>query len=259
MARSVADVALLHAAITGTRVARPPPLRGLRLGMSPRWYWEHLEPGVAQAAEQALERLRQARVELVEVDASGYYALASEAYMTLIMHGIVHDLVPWLERRSGLSETQVLARVVSKDVRALMHRAIEMRVADAQAEKARDVVREKVVPAYRDLFDTRGLAALVFPAVPIAAPHVREEGDTAADLVEIEGTPFSAVLTLIRNTHVTSAIGAPGLSVPAGLTQERLPVGLELDGLPGDDEALLGVGIAVEQALEGPSPPGPAG
>ena len=259
MARTVADVALLHAAITGTRVARPPSLRGLRLGVPRRYYWEHLDSHVAQAAEHALERLGESGVQLVEVDPSGYHALASEAYMTLIMHGIVHDLVPCLERCSGLTAPQVLARVASKDVRALMQRAIETGIPDPQAEKARYVVREKVVPAYRDLFETHGVAALVFPAVPIPAPRVREEGDTAGDLVEIEGTSFSAVLTLIRNTHATSAIGAPGLSIPAGLTAHGLPVGLELDGLPGDDEALLGLGVAVEQMLGSPSSPAPVG
>jgi mandelamide amidase len=259
MARTVADVALLHAVITGTRVARTPSPRGLRLGGPRRWYWEHLDPDVAQVAERALQRLRESGVRLEEVDASAWYALASEAYMTLIMHGIVHDLVPSLERSSGLSEPNVLARVASRDVRTLMHRADELRIPDTQAETARPVVREKLVPAYRDLFETHGLAALAFPTVPLAAPPVREEGDTAADVVEIEGRQFSAVLTLIRNTHATSALGAPGLSVPAGLTQQGLPVGLELDGLPGDDEALLGVGIAIEQLLEFPSSPGPAG
>jgi mandelamide amidase len=252
MARTVADVALLHAVITGTRVARAPSPRGLRLGVPRRWYWEHLDPDVAQVAEHALQVLRESGVRLVEVDASGWYALASEAYMTLIMHGIAHDLVPWLERSSGLSGPNVLARVTSRDVRTLMHRADELRISDTQAEKARHVVREKLVPAYRDLFETQGLAALVFPTVPIAAPPVREEGDTAGDIIEIEGQQYSAVLTLIRNTHATSALGAPGLSAPAGLTPQGLPVGLELDGLPGADEALLGVGIAIEQLLEFP-------
>jgi hypothetical protein len=59
------------------------------------------------------------------------------------------------------------------------------------------------------------------------------------DLIEIEGNPFNAVLAFIRNTHVTGVIDAPAVSVPAELTQRGLPVGLELDGLPGQDESLL--------------------
>jgi Asp-tRNA(Asn)/Glu-tRNA(Gln) amidotransferase A subunit family amidase len=37
--------------------------------------------------------------------------------------------------------------------------------------------------------------------------------------------------------------------MPAGLTTNGLPVGLELDGLPGNDEALLGLGLSVEATL----------
>jgi mandelamide amidase len=42
--------------------------------------------------------------------------------------------------------------------------------------------------------------------------------------------------------------------LPAGLSQQGLPVGLELDGLAGHDSELLGLGIAVERVL-GPLPP----
>jgi mandelamide amidase len=58
------------------------------------------------------------------------------------------------------------------------------------------------------------------------------------------------MLAVIRNTHVTAALGAPGLTIPAGLTQQGLPVGLELDGLPDQDDVLLGIGVALEGALE---------
>jgi mandelamide amidase len=64
----------------------------------------------------------------------------------------------------------------------------------------------------------------------------------------------SKVMTLIRNTHVTAGLGVPGISLPAGLSTQGLPVGLELDGLAGHDSELLGIGIAVERVL-GPLPP----
>lgn len=54
---------------------------------------------------------------------------------------------------------------------------------------------------------------------------------------------------LIRNTGMTGAVGAPGVSLPAGLTEAGLPVGLELDGLAGADAALLALGAAAERAI----------
>lgn len=50
-------------------------------------------------------------------------------------------------------------------------------------------------------------------------------------------------------------MGAAGLVLPAGLTR-GLPVGMELDAPPGNDSALLGIGIAIERILGRiPGPP----
>lgn len=48
---------------------------------------------------------------------------------------------------------------------------------------------------------------------------------------------------------MTCVIGAPGVSLPAGLTDAGLPVGLELDGRTGGDAALLALGAAAERAI----------
>ena len=39
------------------------------------------------------------------------------------------------------------------------------------------------------------------------------------------------------------------LVLPAGETSDGLPIGLEFDALPGDDQRLLEVGLSLEQAL----------
>jgi hypothetical protein len=45
-----------------------------------------------------------------------------------------------------------------------------------------------------------------------------------------------------------------GRPFPAGLTRDGLPVGFEIDGLPGGDNQLLRLGMAIEAVLE-PLPP----
>jgi indoleacetamide hydrolase len=258
MARTVADLALLHTAITERSPPVSPPLQGLRLGVPRRYYWEALEPQVAAVAQDALARLQAAGMVCVEVDVSSYYALASEIYRTLLMHGIVADLPAYLAAQAvGLSAQAVIAQIASRDTRALYERAASTPITAAQVHRARRALLARCVPAYRALFAAHGIAALVFPTAPVVAPPVREHGDTAGDLLEIDGKPYSAVLTLIRNTHVTGTLGVPGLSVPAGLTAQGLPVGLELDALPDGDEALLALGIAVERTI-GLLPPPPA-
>ena len=54
--------------------------------------------------------------------------------------------------------------------------------------------------------------------------------------------------TYIRNTDLGSNVGAPGISLPCGGVT-ALPVGIEIDGLPGRDEDLLGLAKSIEMAL----------
>nr|AEV57144.1 indole acetimide hydrolase [uncultured bacterium] len=53
----------------------------------------------------------------------------------------------------------------------------------------------------------------------------------------------------IRNTDPGSNAGIPGLSLPAGIGPDGLPVGLELDGPAGSDRDLLAIGAALETVL----------
>ncbi len=71
------------------------------------------------------------------------------------------------------------------------------------------------------------------------------------------GGSTALFLGTIRNVDSDSLAGIPGISVPAGLTRARLPIGLELDGPFGFDTRLLSVALAMEAVLGWtPSPPG---
>jgi indoleacetamide hydrolase len=63
------------------------------------------------------------------------------------------------------------------------------------------------------------------------------------------GEPIDEMATFLRDTDPTSVAGIPGLSLPAGIMQEGLPVRIELDGLTGTDRCLLAMGVAFEQVL----------
>jgi mandelamide amidase len=255
MARTVSDLALLHAVITGAPIPSVPELRGVRIGVPRSPYWEEMDSGVAQVTERALAYLHASGATLVDVDASGYYSLASDVYGTLVMYGIKEDLGRYLAQIGSLvSVEEVMSLIASRDTRTLFERARGMSFTADQLEQARTVSREQIEKAYREMFRRHGLSAIVFPTEPIAAPLINVEGDTAVDEIEINGKTFSEVLILIRNTHVTGALGAPGLTIPAGLTAGGLPVGLEFDGLTGRDGELLALGMAIESAW----PPMPA-
>jgi indoleacetamide hydrolase len=60
--------------------------------------------------------------------------------------------------------------------------------------------------------------------------------------------------TYLRNTDPASGAGLPALSLPAGLADDGLPVGMELVGPPGSDDVVMAIGEALE-AARGPLPP----
>jgi Asp-tRNA(Asn)/Glu-tRNA(Gln) amidotransferase A subunit family amidase len=228
----------------------------MRIGIPRRPYWEDLDPTVAQVLGFAIDRLREAGATFVDVEVDNYYKRASDLYNTLVMHGIKEDLGGYLKQiGSKLTADEVVSKIASKDTRALFGIAHDMKFTTAQIEEARTTRRDQVVKAYEALFRKHGLSAIVFPTEPIVAPLINTGGDTIEDQIELNGRKVSEVFTLIRNTHVTGALGAPGLSVPAGLNIQGLPVGFEFDGLPGRDRELLALGIAVEQTLGNLPPP----
>ena len=57
------------------------------------------------------------------------------------------------------------------------------------------------------------------------------------------------------NRQLSPATGFPALTVPAGFTSDRLPVGLEFLGRPFSEARLLGLGYAYEQATGHRRPP----
>jgi mandelamide amidase len=62
---------------------------------------------------------------------------------------------------------------------------------------------------------------------------------------------------LSRNTHPSSSVGVPGISLPMALNSEGLPLGFELDGAAGRDRDLLALARRVEHVIG--RVPGPSG
>lgn len=117
-------------------------------------------------------------------------------------------------------------------------------------EAALGVFRPQLQALYAETFATNRLDALVFPTTILAAPPKEGSGET----VDLDGTQVPTFQTYIRNTDPGSNAGIPGLTLPIGLTEAGLPVGLELDGPAFTDRSLLAIGLAME-ALFGTLPP----
>ena len=65
---------------------------------------------------------------------------------------------------------------------------------------------------------------------------------------EINGVGMEHYIAWMKSTYWISTTHAPALSVPAGFTDEGLPIGLQIVGRRGDDLGVLQLGHAFEQA-----------
>jgi aspartyl-tRNA(Asn)/glutamyl-tRNA(Gln) amidotransferase subunit A len=107
---------------------------------------------------------------------------------------------------------------------------------DAYYRRAQQV-RTLVKRDFEQLF-AQGVDAILAPATPSAAFGVGEKG--SSDPVEMY---LNDVFTVTVNLA-----GLPGLAVPAGLSGEGLPLGLQLIGRPFEEESLFALGHVIEQA-----------
>ena len=251
MARSVDDCVLVDHAVTGSPVQlAPAPLAGVRLGVPQAYFWEDVDPPVAELARASLERLRAAGVVLVPCDLAEAGALFQEGAMSISLHEILPALAAYFARHGRPFDARALAdAVVSPDVRPLFERLFGPTAITAEAyAHALRILRPRMQAAYRRCFAQHKLAALVFPTSPLTAAPIGEDVE-----VRLCGRPASAFSAYIRNTGPAGMAGLPAVSLPMGLTRDGLPAGLELTGPAEADAALLALALGVEAAL----PPAP--
>lgn len=252
LARSVADLALLDGVVTGAALAEAPAiLRGLRLGLPRDPFWLDLDPALAEAAEAAVRKLAGAGVTLVPCDLPQVPLLDQAAGFAITLHETVADLNGYLaEGGCGLDLAALAERAASPDVRAILQDLLAAgRVPEELYRRALTRDRPRLQAAYAEAFRSAGVEALLFPTTPLPASPIGEDETTL-----LNGRAVSTFHAFIRNCSPASVAGIPGLSLPAGLTANGLPVGLELDGPAGSDRRLLAIGLALEAVLP-PTPP----
>jgi aspartyl-tRNA(Asn)/glutamyl-tRNA(Gln) amidotransferase subunit A len=261
-ARSVRDCAILLGSMAGpddkdtTCVDLPVPdyeravgtsIRGKRIGI-PK---EYRMPGMAAEIETLWQRgaqwLKDAGAEMVEVSLPNtkyalpaYYIVApAEASSNLARYDGVRyglrvpgrDIIDMYERtRAAGFGTEVRRRVMigTYVLSAGYYDAYYLR-----AQKVRTLIKRDFESCFAD-----GIDAVLTPTTPSAAFAIGEVGGT---------DPIEMYLNDIFTVTVNMA-GLPGISVPAGLDAQGLPLGLQLIGRPFEEETLFALGAVIEKA-----------
>jgi Asp-tRNA(Asn)/Glu-tRNA(Gln) amidotransferase A subunit family amidase len=254
MARTAADVAYLDAALTGEPVPRL-DIASLRLGVPDEAFWESelIEGAVVVVVRDAFDRLREAGATLAPCDLAELLALARSPELgAAIARPATLSFPDWLNRYApGISISRIEA--YQRDWGAADTDLGSLYPPVKLSPVAKVDVIGRAQAAHRRIFAEHGLDALAFPTVPLRAPPINPNGDTPGQCVWLDGRPVNELHAILSFTRMGPRLGAPGISLPAGLA-DGLPVGLLLEAAPGTDSRLLGVAVAVEAAL-GPLPP----
>ncbi len=98
--------------------------------------------------------------------------------------------------------------------------------------------------AIQRTFEASRLDVILTPTLPATAA-LRTQ-----DELEFEEGPEPVTNAYVRTTAPFNLSGTPALSVPCGLDDQQLPIGLQIAGRPFDEATVLRVGRAFESATD---------
>lgn len=246
MARTVRDIALFDAVLSGdTSDLYDIDLKTVTLGVPRQMFFENLDPVVERAVEAQLDALSAAGATLVDISLETIWPHNDAFSFPVVFYEVMRDLPAYLaEHAPAVSFEALVEGIGSPDVAGAIGSQLG---ADAMPEAAYRAAMATHRPAMRQIygraFEDHRLDAIVFPTTPLPARPIGED-----ETVTLNGEQVPTFPTYIRNTDLSSNIGAPGISLPCPVSS-GLPVGIEFDGLPGRDRALLALARAVEHTM----------
>jgi Asp-tRNA(Asn)/Glu-tRNA(Gln) amidotransferase A subunit family amidase len=202
---------------------------GLRIGVVRDPVSEDVTQEVREACDAAVEALRaETGGDVREISLPDLPA-ATLAAILLINAESLSGVTP--ERLNHIHpEISPIARATLK------YRMLLPTAATVQAARVRTLMRRRLADLFKDV------DAIAWPTIPAAAPPLE------SPLVELPSGTLTADQANVRGAALANLTGIPSISVPVGLSAERLPIALQLQAAWDGDELLLDAAEALERA-----------
>ena len=265
MCKSVRDTAIMLEAMCGfdqkdsTSSESPVPnfeamltgnIRNKKIGIPREYRLDGMSPQIESLWKDGADMLRNAGAEVVDISLPhtkyalpAYYVIApAEASSNLARYDGVR-----FGRRAKLNAGESITEMYERSRSEGFGNEVQRRVMigtyvlsagfyDAYYNRARKV-RSLIKKDFEDVF-AAGIDAILTPTTPSAAFELGKL--ESADPVEMY---LNDVFTVTVNLA-----GLPGISVPAGLNSEGLPLGLQLIGRPWEEGDLMNIAYTLESA-----------
>jgi amidase len=252
MARNVGDLELLWRVLSRTVAAPRREVKGARVALwdeEPGWPLAKAVKDKAIAAAKACEQAGM----IVERTKPGVdMGEMLDTYLDLLTPLIAAGFPPKLRDMMEASREADLKAVREgrDEMGAARYRlratARESEILAAQRKRA----MQKAVLA--EFFESHD--AILMPISPVPAFRHDHSDPINARMLSIDGTtvPYMSMLNWIG---LATSLHAPAIVIPAGLTAEGLPVGVQLVGAARGEDRLFEIAAAAEETLGGTPPP----
>jgi aspartyl-tRNA(Asn)/glutamyl-tRNA(Gln) amidotransferase subunit A len=266
IARDVRDAAIMLRSMASpdvqdtTCVDRPVPnyelvignsIKGMKIGIPKEYRIDGMPDEIETLWQKGIAWLREAGAEIIDISLPhtkyalpAYYIVApAEASSNLARYdGVKYglrvegsDITDMYEktRAAGFGD-EVKRRIMigTYVLSAGYYDAYYLR-----AQKVRTLIKQDFEKVFADGIDT-----ILTPSTPSAAFAIGDE--------DLHADPVKMYLNDVFTVTVNMA-GLPGISVPAGLSADGLPLGLQLIGRPFDEETLFQTAAVIEKSAGG--------
>ncbi|WP_439382082.1 amidase family protein [Amycolatopsis lexingtonensis] len=241
LARDVEDCALIDRIVTNETGPLPSDrtdLKGARFAYAPRQYLELVDPETENQFREALLRLRDAGAEVAEIDLGDDFTALADRTTWNIFFRETRDAVSKFLHENGFPVSfEEIYDELKPELREVWGNLVLSTGTGYLAQEDYDatlsVDRPELQRRFGEVFARQGFDALILPTTPCPAPLIDRQAKFTVAGEEVND------LFLAKNTVPASGAGLPGISIPLGLTENGLPIGIEFDGAPGHDRALL--------------------
>ena len=255
LSRTVEDAALMLSVMSGPHPRDPlslpddgadfvaaarRPIEGMRIAYSEDFGIFPVDGRVRSVVREAVRAFEEAggRIEEVEVGIPRSHGELCDLWMDEMavlyaeavdgLKGLGYDLM-------GDHEDELVPQFAELLRRGEAISALEL--------KKGDRARTEVLDAVEDVFE--GYDLLVTPTLAVPSFENGSDGNTMGP-TEIEGQEVDPLLGWCM-THPINYTGHPAASAPAGLTEEGLPVGMQIIGRRFDDASVFAASAALER------------
>jgi len=235
--------------------AESSPLQGLRIGIPRAYAVSELSPEVKAAWDAAAEQAREMGAEVIDVELphtrealATYYTIATaEAASNLARYDGVHygyshredtDADLYLETRARAFGPEVQRRIM---VGSFVLSSAAYSMYFDKAQRVRRLIQEELVSLLSGV--ESGVHAMLIPTALGGAPLIASTESQ---------DPVEAYLNDIM-TVPASLAGVPAVSIPVGLTDNGMPIGIQVVSAAFDEQTALNVAHVLQQPLGVPT------